>query len=380
MKKCFVFISLLVLASLFFTMVACGQPASTSSTTAPVSTTAVSTPTTTTSKPASTTTPANVIVLSMAPINSGPPPAGGLTVAFSKWADLIQTRTNGRVKIDIYWAQALAPVNQIVNATSTGIADIGAVAQAQEPGKLPMSMVCQLPGFSTDFKVQCSAFWDLMNQEPLLSEYTKQNMLPLGVNFVPDYHLISTKQITTAADIKGKKIACAGFIAQTIQAMGGVPIAMSPTEQYEGMQKGTIDGDCAPYSAINDFKFYEVAKYISDFNFGGRIQPILVNKDSWNKLPADIQKIFIDSIPDFVQFNYEAVLGKGEPMFPITDKMIQDNKLQFTKIANSEHAIVEKIQAGQADAWAAEQEKAGIQANKLLADYRGLIAKYTNAK
>jgi TRAP-type C4-dicarboxylate transport system substrate-binding protein len=257
-------------------------------------------------------TQANAIVLSMAPINSGPLRLE-VDDRFSKWADLIQTRTNGRVKIDIYWAQALAPVNQIVNATSTGIADIGAVAQAQEPGKLPMSMVCQLPGFSTDFKVQCSAFWDLMNQEPLLSEYTKQNMLPLGVNFVPDYHLISTKQITTAADIKGKKIACAGFIAQTIQAMGGVPIAMSPPEQYEGMQKGTIDGDCAPYSSINDFKFYEVAKYISDFNFGGRIQPIFVNKDSWNKLRADIQKIFIDSIPDFVQFNYEVFWVKANP-------------------------------------------------------------------
>ena len=107
---------------------------------------------------------------------------------------------------------------------------------------------------------------------------------------------------------------------------------------------------------MNDFKFYEVAKYIEDFNFGGRIQPILINKDSWNKLPADVQKIFIDSIPDFVQFNYEAVLGKGEPMFPITEKMIQDNKLQFIKIADANMRWLTKIQAGQADAWAAEQE------------------------
>ena len=146
--------------------------------------------------------------------------SGWFNPAFSKWADLIQTKTDGRVKIDPYWGQTLAPVNQIVNATSTGVADIGAVAQAQEPGKLPISMVCQLPGFGTDYKAQCLAFWDLMNQEPLLSEYAKYNLLPLSVNFVPDYYLISTKPINTAADLKGKKIACAGFIAQTLSCSG----------------------------------------------------------------------------------------------------------------------------------------------------------------
>jgi TRAP-type C4-dicarboxylate transport system substrate-binding protein len=300
-----------------------------------------------------------------------------MTTVFVQWADLINTRTNGRVKIDIYWAQALAPVNAIVNATSTGVCDIGAVAQAQEPGKLPLSMVCQLPGFSPDFSVQSLAFWDLMNQEPLLSEYTKQNILPLGVDFVPDYHLISTKPINTAADVKGKKIACAGFIAQTVQSLGGVPIAMSPTEQYEGLQKGTIDGDAAPFSAMSDFKFYEVAKYVEDFNFGGRIQPILINKDSWNKLPADIQKIFLDSIPDIIKFNYTATMGQGQPMFPFTDKMIQDNKMQFIKIGDSEQAVVQKIQAGQADAWAKDLDGKGSPATQLLTNYRALIAKYT---
>ncbi|MDD5702041.1 MAG: TRAP transporter substrate-binding protein DctP [Dehalococcoidales bacterium] len=349
------------------------NPSATTATTPAASTTTIGTSTTATT----TTQP---IVLSMAPINCGPPPAAGLTEVLSKWAESIQTKSNGRVQIDIYWAQALSPVNQIVNATSTGLADIGAVAQAQEPGKLPMSMVCQLPGFGDNYSAQCLAFWELMNQEPLLSEYAKFNTLPLAVNFVPDYKLISTKPISTAADIKGKKIACAGFIAQTIQSLGGVPIAMSPPEQYEGLQKGTIDGNGAPYSAILDFKFYEVAKYISDFNLGGRLQPILINKDSWNKLPADIQKIFKDSIPDIIQYNIEATLGKGEPLFPLTEELIQDNDIQLIKIADSEHAIVTKIQAGQADAWAAEQEKAGIPANKLLADYRALIEKYNAGK
>jgi TRAP-type transport system periplasmic protein len=378
MKKFIKLISFLGILLLFLSMIACSQPASTTTTT--VSTTAISTSTATSTSTAVVTTTTVAIVLSMAPINSGPPPAQGLTSVFTRWVDLIQTRSKGRVQIDIYWAQALSPVNQIVNATSTGIADIGAIAPAQEPGKLPLSMVAQLPGYGPDFKSQSLAFWELMNKEPLLSEYAKYNLLPLSVDFVPDYHLISTKPINTVADLKGKKIAAAGFIAQTLSSLGAVPVAMSPGEQYEGMQKGTIDGDAAPYSAINDFKFYEVAKYIENFNFGGRIQPILINKNSWNKLPADIQKIFIDSVPDIIQFNVEETMGKGELLFPLTQKLIDDNKLQMINVSAADTAAVVKVQSGQADAWAADQEKAGSPGNKILADYRALVDKYLTTK
>jgi len=312
----------------------------------------------------------------MAPINCGPPPAAGLTTSIAQWVDLIQTKTGGRLKIDCYWGQTLSPVNQIVNNTSTGVADIGGVAPAQEPGKLPLSMVAQLPGFGTDYWAQSMAFWDLMNQEPLLSEYGKYNLLPISLDFVPDYHLISNKPINSAADLKGKRISCAGFIADTVKALGGVPVAMSPTEQYEGLQKGTIDANGAPYSAMSDFKFYEVAKYIEDFNFGDRVQPILINKDSWAKLPADIQNIIKGTVGDMIQFNYTAVLGKGEPMYPLTDKMIQDNKLQLIQISATDQAAITQVQAGQAAAWAKDLESKGSPANKLLADYKALVDKY----
>ena len=314
--------------------------------------------------------------MSMAPINAGPPPAQGMTLVLSQWADDIKNKTGGRVKIDIYWAQTLSPVNQIVNNTSTGVVDIGAVAPAQEPGKLPLSMVAQLPGFGTNYTAQCMAFWDLMNQEPLASEYSKYNLLPISVNFIPDYHLISNKPINTAADLKGKKIAAAGFIADTLSALGAVPIAMSPNEQYEGMQKGTIDGNAAPYSAISDFKFYEVAKYIENFNFGGRVQPILINKNSWNKLPADIQNIIKGTLPDIIQYNINDIVGQGQPLFPLTDKIIQDNKLQFIQISDADTAAVVKVQSGQADAWATGLDKAGSPGTKLLTDYRTLVNKY----
>jgi TRAP-type C4-dicarboxylate transport system substrate-binding protein len=289
---------------------------------------------------------------------------------------MVAAKTNGQVKIENYFAQTLSPANQIVNSTSTGVADIGACAQDKEPGKLPLSMVTMQPGFGTDWWAQCTAFWDLMNQEPLLSEFTKYNLLPLGNVFVSDYYIISTKPLRTIADIKGKKISVTGVQADTLAALGAVPVAMGPPEQYEGMQKGTIDGNAAGFSPIVDFKFYEPAKYINLYPLGGKLHPILINKNSWNKLPADIQATFKAMIPDMVNMCVDCYYRQGQPLFPMSEQLIKANNIEIVKPSAEDIAALQKVQAGQATTWAATTDKAGMPGSKLLADYRALLDKY----
>ncbi|HTY82440.1 MAG TPA: TRAP transporter substrate-binding protein DctP, partial [Dehalococcoidales bacterium] len=297
-------------------------------------------------------------------------------IFFTKWADLVQQKTNGRVKLDLYFGQTLAPVNQIVDATSKGVADIGGVAAAQEPGKLPLDMVAQLPGFGTDYWAQSMAFWDLMNQDPLKAQYASFNLMPISLNFVADYYLISKTPLNSVADLKGKKINASGFVAETLAGLGAVPVAMSPPEQYEGLQKGTIDANTAPYSAMMDFKFYEVAKYVVQYPFGGRMQAILVNKNSWAKISSADQKIILSLIPATVQNNIDIYFTKDQPLYPITPQIITDNKLTVIKASDSDIAAIKKIQAGQADKWASDTDKKGLPGSKILADYRSLVDKY----
>lgn len=377
MKRFPVILCLLLALSLILGMVSCGQTTPTTSN--PV--------TTTSSTVVSTTTAASAAepkyILSLAPIScvapapegSTPPPSGS-SLFFANFCKLVTTRTNGVVRVDPYWSQALSPANAVVTNTGTGVADIGGCAQDKEAGKLPLSMVAMQPGFGTDWWAMSKAWWDMMNQEPVLGELAKYNLIPLGVNFVPDYYLISTTPLRTVADLKGKKIASVGIQAQTLSALGAIPIAMSPTEQYEGMQKRTIDGNVAGFSPIADFKFYEAAKYITRFPFGGKMQLTFVNKDSWNKLPADIQAIFRNMVPEEIDININAFYRQGQPLFPMSDAVIKANGLEVITPGADDIAALQKIQAGQATAWAADADKAGLPGSKLLADYRAAIAKY----
>jgi TRAP-type transport system periplasmic protein len=402
MKRFSVILSLMVALALIMSIISCSQTPTPTTTTAPTTQApppATSSAPATTSKPpttstapattsAPTTTPASTTSAAkypfrMAPIGVPPPlpegsnpPPSGASLFFANYAKLIGTKTNGQVKVEVFFAQSLVPTNQIVTATSTGVADIGAASQDDEGGKLPLSVVSSQPGYSTDWWALSMAYWDLMNQEPLISEYAKYNLLPLGVLFDKDYSLIANKPIRTVADLKGKKIACGGMQAQILQSQGAVPVALGPPEQYEGMQKGTIDGIAAGLSPISDFKFYEAGKYFTTFSLGGKVHPILINKNSWNKLTPDIQATLKAMIPDVIQVNIDSAYRKGQPLFPMSEELLKANNITVITPSAEDAAALKKVQGGMADTWAAATDKAGMPGSKILADYRALIAKY----
>lgn len=315
---------------------------------------------------------AEPIVLSVAPGAFGPPPAKGMTLVFSNQMKLLEERTNGRIKLEIYWGQSLAKANDLVMATKSGICDIAVLHSHYEPGSIPLSMVGQMPGIGTHMFPRATAYWDLMNQEPLLGELKSHNLRPLTLTLTPDAALIGSVPIRTVDDIKGKKIAAAGMMGETFSLLGGVPIAMSPPEQYDGLKKGIIDAVGAPVDAMGSFKFYEAGKFFTNFQLGFRVGPVVISEKAWGKLPADLKKTIIDLAPDLIKIAYEDVMADGAS----TMNIIKGANIEVLEPGDADIAAIRKIQAGQSEKWADDLEKKGLPGKKILADYRALVEKY----
>lgn len=311
------------------------------------------------------------IVLRMAPSTTGPPPARGMTVVYADLMKELEKRTNGRIKVDIYWGQSLAKARDLVTATSTGICDISKVSAHFEPGKIPLSNVAY-HGIGSHIFPRAMAFWDLLKQEPLLSEYSQYGLIPICIAFVTDTSLLSRDPMRSIADIKGKKISSFGMAGESIDMLGGVPIMMSPPEQYDGLKKGIIDGLTAPCSAVNDFKFYEGGKYYLTLPLAGEVCPIVIRKKAWEGLPADIQKIITDSAYDLNKMAFKEL----EDEDALAMKEMKANNVEFIKPSPADMAELKRVQAELADKWAESLEKKGMPAKKLLADLRTLTEKY----
>jgi TRAP-type transport system periplasmic protein len=286
---------------------------------------------------------------------------------------LLETRTNGQIKIDIYWSQTLAKATELASGVASGLIDMTHLRPYGEPGKLPLSCVGEMPGVSSDLWALQYAYFDLVRQEPVASELAKYKCKPVYGLMTQEIQIISRVPIRSLADLKGKKIASGGIAGEELKQLGAVTLAMSPVEQGEGLLRGTIDGISAPIDAMASFKFHEAGKYITIMNLGPRIQPIVINQDTWNKLPADVQKVFTDSAHELLDIAYVDIMKNSNDAIW---KQFEDAKVEIIELNAADLATLKQIQAAYGDKWAADQEAAGLAGKKLLADYRTLAAKY----
>ena len=121
--------------------------------------------------------------------------------------------------------------------------------------------------------------------------------------------LIHTKDkaVRKLEDMKGLKFRAHGTSALVVKALGGTPVPKPMPETYQMLQKGVVDGAVYPFEANKGWKLGEVTKYCTaDYTAAYTTSFFVVmNKDKWNSLPADIQKII-------EQINQEWAVKHGE--------------------------------------------------------------------
>jgi TRAP-type mannitol/chloroaromatic compound transport system substrate-binding protein len=102
------------------------------------------------------------------------------------------------------------------------------------------------------------------------------------------------REINSMEDIKGLKMRIPGLGGDVITRAGGVSVTMPGGELYTSMQTGVIDATewVGPYNDLA-FGFHQVAKYYyyPGWHEPGPILELIVNKEAYASLPADLQAI-----------------------------------------------------------------------------------------
>ncbi len=102
--------------------------------------------------------------------------------------------------------------------------------------------------------------------------------------------------INVPDDLKGLKLRVpqGGWRVKMFQAYGANPSPMPLSEVFVALQTGAMDAQENPLAQIYPSRFYEVQKYLS--MTGHVYTPAYVTVGaSWNRLPADVQKILTDT-------------------------------------------------------------------------------------
>ena len=212
------------------------------------------------------------------------------SVLANEWGKEIEKRTNGRVKVTMHYGGTLTPADKCYDGVMRGISDVGMSVCGYTRGRFPLTEVVELPlGHKSG-----SAITKVINeyiQKFRPKEFGDVKMMYMHAHGPGFLH--TKKAVNKLEDVKGMKIRAFGAVTKIVNALGGAPVSMPMGETYEALSRGVVEASIAPYEALQGWKWGEVVKFTTEV-WGMAYSSaffIAMNKDKWNALPPDIQKI-----------------------------------------------------------------------------------------
>jgi TRAP-type C4-dicarboxylate transport system substrate-binding protein len=213
------------------------------------------------------------------------------TPLLETWCKEVEKRSNGKVKVNYYPAGTLVPAAQSYDAVTRGISDVGNHVLGYTVGRFPLTEVLDLPHGYPNNTVPtelANAFYAKFKPK----EFNDVKVLWFHGQ-APGLVHTKSKPVNKLEDLKGLKMRTYGSNAKLMGLLGGAPVAMPMTDVYDSLSRGVADGLMAAYEALEGFRIGEQIKYSTE-NYGTSYTAIFVvvmNKDKWNSLPPDVQKV-----------------------------------------------------------------------------------------
>jgi len=292
-------------------------------------------------------------------------------VLATEWAKEIEKRTGGKVQITVFPGGTLTPADKCYDGVVKGISDIGFSVLAYTRGKFPLTEVSDLPlGMKTGL-VATKVINDYYKKFKT-KEFDEVKVMYLHGHGPGIIH--SKKEVKTLEDLKGMKIRCTGMAAKIVAALGGTPVAMPMGETYDALSRGVVDGSMAPQEALQGWKWGEVVKFTIE-NFSSSYSTgmfVVMNKDKWNALPPDVQKII-------EQVNEEYIEKQGKTWDEI-DKVGRDYTIgrgnKIISLSPDESLRWEKAVKPLLDEYKKNMKGKGLPGDEVLSFYLQTIYKY----
>ncbi len=205
----------------------------------------------------------------------------------AQFAKNLAAMTGGKATVTISGPEAVPPFEQM-QPVSAGAFDLIYTHPSYHPKGL--AGVAEIIPFDLE-RWRSSGVWDFIDK--FYQKTYNVKLLALVALGTEGYHCYLRTPLSAAGDWSGRKLR--GVVNQhaVIKALGGVPVVMPMGDVYTAMEKGVVDGGCAPANVMLATKHFEVAKYRVEPRFGLLVSMIGMNLDRWNKLSRDEQEAML---------------------------------------------------------------------------------------
>lgn len=249
-----------------------------------------------------------------------------------KFAELIEEKTNGRYKVEVYSGGQLGDEKSVVELLQLGAIDLTRVNATP------------LTEFSKDIGVLSLPYlfeseeskWEHFNGElgrELLDTFEGTNLIGLAFYDSGERSIYNSKRaIETPADLKGLKIRVqpSELAIDIFKSLGASATPMDYGEVYSAIQTGVIDGGENNWPSYYTSNHFEVAGYFTQNNYSGPPEILMASQKLWDKLDENDREIFREAAIESVAVQREAWAELTER----SKEAIRENGNEITEITD----------------------------------------------
>lgn len=245
--------------------------------------------------------------------------------------DLLEKNSQGKIKVEFFHSAQLYKDKDIPKALGMGTVDMGCPGIWQLEGVVPSTAITALPMF---YGLPAKITKDLVDGEVgrLINEDIEKK---LGGKVLGKWHYhgylhfcAKPRAVKTLADFKGLKIRHHGGAANAIrlEALGASPILIPWPDLPMAMIQGTADGFVTTFKSFESAKLWETGTKFATKDMEYYLHNIpLVSGKFWKSLPADLQKIVLDTWEQHI----ETARQICEDEQSLGEKLMQENGVEI---------------------------------------------------
>ena len=224
------------------------------------------------------------------------PPHNAVSKSFEEWGAEFEKQTNGKCVVELHHGGVLAAIPQAYDALTSGLVDISEVVTMDVRKPFPLTNIPSLPFYNVPAVTYTKAWYENVYRKGYIDDEFKEVIILFQFSGMGE-DFLAVNPIKSVDELKGMKVVFGGAQAKgsLLKIVKSVGVVGGPPDAYMMLQKGIVKAAFMPGAGLQEFHWDEFIKYIIEpLRVGTAIHSVLMNKDTYNKLPADVKKVIAE--------------------------------------------------------------------------------------
>ena len=229
------------------------------------------------------------------------------TIAMERMAELVDEKSNGQLKIEIYPTGTLGGERELLELVQIGTIGMTKISGAVLENIVPEMQVMSLPYLFRDDQHFENVLWGDIGRDLLLEgeKYQLRGIAYYDAGMRSFYSV--DRPIDTPDDLAGMKIRVQPSVMaiNLIRSYGGAATPLAYGELYTAFQGGIVDGAENNPPSFYTSRHYEVTDYYSLNEHTAVPDVLVIGTKTWENLTEQEQMWLMDAVNESVEYQRE---------------------------------------------------------------------------